>query len=45
MRFIMEIEARVEIEAYNEGEAYAKLDEMPFGDIPTCSIKLRRVRE
>jgi hypothetical protein len=45
MRYIMKIEARVEIEADDVHDAYAKLDAMSFRDIVPCSIKPYEVGE
>lgn len=45
MRYIMTIEARVEIEADDVHDAYDKLDAMPFRDIVPCSITPFEVRE
>lgn len=45
MRYIMKIEARVEIEADDVHDAYAKLDAMLFRDIVPCSIQPFEVGE
>ena len=45
MRYIMRIEARVEIEADDVHDAYDKLDAMSFRDIIPCSIQPFEVRE
>lgn len=45
MRYIMTIEARVEIEADDVHDAYDKLNAMPFRDFTSYSVKPYEVRE